>query len=212
MALFNFLKQRKKFDINSPAPDSLLEDVEFLAVDMETTGLKPKEDQIVSIGWVPVTNNQIHLSGAKYALIKGVEVGQSATIHHLTDSDLEDGTSLDEAITMLIEALQGKALLAHFAPIETAFLNDACMRLWGKEPKLSVVDTFALERLHMERMGTYPRGEDLRLARARSRYSLPNYRNHNALTDAIACAELYLAMAAHRPQKRLSEMQKNLQI
>ena len=48
----------------------------------------------------------------------------------------------------------------------------------------------------MERMATYPRGEDLRLARVRQRYGLPAYRNHNALTDAVACAELYLALTA----------------
>lgn len=48
----------------------------------------------------------------------------------------------------------------------------------------------------MERMGTYPRGEDLRLPRVRQRYNLPTYANHNALTDAVACAELYLALTA----------------
>ena len=30
----------------------------------------------------------------------------------------------------------------------------------------------------------------------RQRYSLPAYSNHNALTDAIACAELYLVSTA----------------
>jgi DNA polymerase-3 subunit epsilon len=48
----------------------------------------------------------------------------------------------------------------------------------------------------MERMSTYPRGEDLRLPRVRSRYELPAYRSHDALTDALACAELYIAMVA----------------
>lgn len=67
-----------------------------------------------------------------------------------------------------------------------------CSRLRDAE----VRDTFAMERRHMERMGTYPRGEDLRLARVHQRYSLPAYSNHNALTDAIACAELYLVLTA----------------
>lgn len=179
---------------------------------METTGLKPRQHQIVSIGWVPIINNRIQLGGAKYVLIKGVDVGDSATIHHLRDSDLENGCGLDEAIELLTEDLKGKGMLAHFAPIETAFYSHACKKLWGREPELQVVDTFALERRHMERMSTYPRGEDLRLSRVRSRYGLPNYRNHNALTDAIACAELYLAIAAHRPPQKLKDVQKNLQI
>ncbi|MGO3876953.1 MAG: exonuclease domain-containing protein [Corynebacterium sp.] len=212
MGLFDVLRAHKWLDLNAPDPSTPIDDVELLAVDMETTGLKPKQHQIVSIGWVPIANNRVQLSGAKYVLIKGVEVGNSATIHHLRDSDLENGCMLEEAMEMLTKDLMGKAMLAHFAPIETAFYSHACKQLWGKEPQLQVVDTFALERRHMERMSTLPRGEDLRLSRVRSRYGLPNYRNHNALTDAMACAELYLAMAAHRPPSTLKDMQKNLQI
>lgn len=212
MALFDFLSPRRKLELEAPDPNTPIDEVEFLAVDMETTGLKPKQHEIVSIGWVPVSNNRVQLKDAHYVLIKGVDVGDSAIIHHLRDSDLEQGCELEEAIEMLTAALRGKALLAHFAPIETAFYSHACKKLWGKEPQLQVVDTFALERRHMERMSTFPRGEDLRLSRVRARYGLPNYRNHNALTDAIACAELYLAMAAHRPPQKLKDMQKNLQI
>lgn len=43
-------------------------------------------------------------------------------------------------------------------------------------------------------MATYPRGEDLRLPRVRERYNLPRYTSHNALSDALACAEAYLAI------------------
>jgi DNA polymerase-3 subunit epsilon len=58
----------------------------------------------------------------------------------------------------------------------------------------------------MERMGTYPRGEDLRLARVRQRYGLPDYHNHNALTDALACAEQYLAHRATLPMSTLKDV------
>ena len=174
MGLFDLFTRSTMLDLAAPDPETPIEEVEFLAVDMETTGLKPRQHQIVSIGWVPIINNRIQLGGAKYVLIKGVDVGDSATIHHLRDSDLENGCGLAEAVEMLTEDLKGKALLAHFAPIETAFYSHACKKLWGREPDLQVVDTFALERRHMERMSTYPRGEDLRLSRVRSRYGLPN--------------------------------------
>src|SRR5699024_9217131 len=157
---------------------------------METTGLKPKQHEMVSIGWVPVINNRVQLQDAHYVLIKGVDVGDSAIIHHLRDSDLEQGCELEEAIEMLTAALRGKALLAPFAPIETASYSHGRTSPWGKEPRPRVVETSALERRRMERMSTSPRGEDLRLSRVRARYGLPNYRNPNALTDAIACAEL----------------------
>ena len=83
--------------------------------------------------------------------------------------------------------------------METGFIDALHKRVYAKRFRLredEVVDTLSLERRHMERKATYPRGEDLRLARVRSRYNLPEYGNHNALTDALACAELYLALTA----------------
>ena len=37
---------------------------------------------------------------------------------------------------------------------------------------------------------------DLRLFNLRPRYNLPRYKAHNALSDAIATAELFMALAA----------------
>ena len=60
-----------------------------------------------------------------------------------------------------------------------------------------VVDTLDLER----RVVAGGWGRDagagaLRLWAARERHGLPVYRAHEALTDALACAELYLAQRA----------------
>lgn len=189
-----------------------LKDAKFLAVDMETTGLKAQDSRVLSIGWVPVDGNVIDLSGARHLYIKVKEedkakgVGESALIHHITDEELDEGVEEDDAISQLLHALQGRTLLAHYAPLELSFLDVACRKYFGagfdgKHTKF--VDTFALERRHMERMSTYPSGEDLRLPRVRARYELPWYRSHDALTDALACAELFVAMLANNNWKTL---------
>lgn len=195
MGLFDRFVQH--LDWQRPDPRTRLEDLPLLAVDMETTSLDPREGAIVSIGWVPINGGVIDLGGADYVLIKGATAGQieqSVHIHMLTQDVVDAGIAETEGISRLRDALQGRALLAHFAALEVSFLEAACKRIYGAAPRLGVVDTFALERRHMERMATYPRGEDLRLARVRQRYGLPNYGNHNALSDAQACAELFLAM------------------
>ncbi|GAB3709964.1 exonuclease domain-containing protein [Corynebacterium nasicanis] len=186
---------------DAPAPDdrTSLDELPLLAVDVETTGMDPAKHDLVSIGWVPVTGGQVDLAGAGYVILRGSEgftVGPSATIHHLTDDEIASGVDPREAVEQFLTALQGRALLAHFAAMEQGFLSTACEKYFGAPLKVKTVDTFALERRYMERMGTYPRGEDLRLARVRHRYGLPAYRNHNALTDALACAEQYLAHRA----------------
>ena len=183
-------------DLRSHQPDrrTPVADAEFLAVDFETTGIDPRRHQIVSMGWLPiVAGGRINLSQARHHVIAGVDVGQSAVLHGITDTHTAQGTPLATALEELRAALEGRLMLAHFAALETGFMDAAAQRVWGCKVRLHVVDTFQLERRHMERMGTYPRGEDLRLPRVRARYHLPHYASHNALTDAQACAELFLA-------------------
>ncbi|WIM68691.1 exonuclease domain-containing protein [Corynebacterium breve] len=173
---------------------------QLLAIDVETTGLSPKKDQLVSVGYVPVNGREIDLSGAGYFVLAGATVGNSATVHGVTDDIVaKEGVEPALVLDAVVEALEGRKLLAHFAQIETGFLDHLHKTVRGSGWKFrehEIADTMTMERRHMERMGTYPRGEDLRLARVRRRYGLPNYGNHNALTDAIACAEVYLALTA----------------
>jgi DNA polymerase-3 subunit epsilon len=183
-----------------PAPDAATElaELPLLAVDVETTGLNPRTDRLLSVGWVPVDGRSVSLAGATETVIADqagpAGVGESATLHGLTDDELAGGVPAQEALTALLDAMSGRVLLAHFADIESGFLSVACRRLFGARLEVPVVDTLELERRHMERMATLPRGEDLRLPRVRARYGLPDYRSHRAVTDALACAELYLAL------------------
>ena len=86
-------------------------DDSFLAVDVETTGLKPERDQLVSIGWVPVNGRVIDLSGAKYYVFAGASVGDSATIHGVTDDDVAR-LGQDPALVLdaFERAFEGRAL------------------------------------------------------------------------------------------------------
>lgn len=194
-----------------PGGHTRLDELELLAVDVETTGLEPGKHRLLSIGWVPVNGKTIDLSGAGHVIVKGAEgegsVGHSATVHGLTDDQIANGTDATQAVAMVLEALKGRVMLCHYAAMEQGFLGQACKTHFGADLIVPVVDTFACERRHMERMATYPRGEDLRLARVRTRYNLPAYGNHNALTDAIACAELYLALAKNVRGDTLKSMQ-----
>ena len=194
-----------------PDPATPLHDLRLLALDLETTGLDPRADRVLSLGWVPVDGGSIVLGGARRVVVcaeggagsapgAGEGVGQSATVHGLTDDALEAGVPLADAVAALLEALAGRVLLAHFARIETGFVAAACERLWGGAPAFAVVDTLDLERRALGGQrhagGREPEPGALRLWAARERRGLPVYRAHEALTDALACAELYLAQRA----------------
>lgn len=184
----------------APEPDTPLADLPLLAVDIETTGLDAARDHVLAIGWVPVDGESIDLGGARKIVLQAdAEVGQSATIHGLTDDDLAEGVPPVEALGEVLHALAGRVLLAHHASIESDFLAAACRRAFGVPLLTPSVDTLVLQhRLITEGVGAVedPRPGSLRLWAARERYGLPSYRAHEPLTDALACAELYLAQTA----------------
>ena len=89
-------------------------------------------------------------------------------------------------------------LLAHHARVEMGFLSAACRRLYGCPFLAPVVDTLGLERRWLVQRGHVVHTGGLRLGTLRNYYHLPRYPAHNALSDALAAAELFLAQVEHR--------------
>jgi DNA polymerase-3 subunit epsilon len=174
-------------------------EVEFLALDLETTGLDPQADRIVSFGFVPIVGGRVRMAEARhhYVQIDG-SVDQSATIHGIVDAHLDAGLALADALADALQALTGRVLLAHNAGFDRGFLSAACKRFWGAPLPVYAVDTLALAWRRRQRLERGIHEGELRLQALRDRYGLPRYGAHHALTDAIATAELFLAMAADR--------------
>ncbi len=175
-------------------------DVPFLAVDLETTGLDPSRDVIVSAGWVKHDAVSIDLSTARHSLVAPARdmPEESAIIHRIGDDAAARGAPADVVLAELLHALRGRVLVAHNAPFELAMLGAACTRLFGARVVAPAVDTMALARGWLESRGAQSRPPKLRLDAVRRRHNLPRYRAHDALSDALAAAELFLAQLAER--------------
>jgi len=181
-----------------PKPSADYRQVSFVAVDLETTGLNPTKDHILSVGWVCLEGNRIDLGSARHRLVhSGRAIAEaSAVIHQITDDEAARGEPLGEVLPELLADLAGKVMIAHHAAMERRFLNAACRRKCGTKLPLMVVDTQALARRTFERRHLSYKGSDLRLHALGERYNLPRYNAHNALSDALAAAELFLAQVA----------------
>ena len=172
--------------------------VELLALDVETTGLDPRSDHVLSLGWVPVIGGEIVLAEACELTVRppdDVDVGASATFHRLTDDQVADAAPLSDVLPRILGALHGRVLLAHHAPLELGFLGEAALAAYGARPPLTAVDTMALQRRLLP-SDQHEVGGSLRLDAARRSFGLPRYTAHHALTDALAAAELFLAQVA----------------
>lgn len=183
-----------------PDPRQDYKQITYLAMDLETTGLDKNQDHILSVGSVEIKGDHIDLSTACHCIVN-TELSlseESVIIHQLTDDLVAKGESITHVLTDVLHHLAGKVLLAHHASIEYGFLRTACQRVFGGDLLVPIVDTFALAQQQMARRNEVITSGVLRLGALRERYHLPRYKAHNALTDAIAAAELFLAQASER--------------
>ena len=187
-ALYDFLS------IPFPSEETCLSDLPILSVDFETTGLNAITDKLLSVGFVSIEKRQIKLGSCYHQIIntKHRLDADNVIIHQITDQQKSQGKSLRVVVEALLEALAGKVMLVHFARIEKQFLKQACLELYGVSLPLMVLDTLAMAKRKLDQRDIAYDPQELRLSALRQKHDLPNHFAHNALSDAIATAELLL--------------------
>jgi DNA polymerase-3 subunit epsilon len=181
----------------------------LVALDIETTGLDPARDGIVSIGLVPMSLERIRASASRHWIVKPrvALATESVTVHGITDSQVQAAPDLLHILDELLQQMAGQVMVVHCREIERQFLDQALRARIGEGIEFPVIDTMELEaRLHrrhrpgwLDRLrGRTANKVSIRLADSRRRYGLPRYRPHHAMTDALSSAELLQAQVAHR--------------
>lgn len=197
-------------DFLSSVPQPLevpIREARLLALDLELTDLDQRRAEIISVGFVPIDGLRICMSGARRILVRpNGNVEASAHVHMLRDSDLADAEPIETALEALLSALEGRALLVHFAALDHSVLSRLCRERWSAPLLVHTVDTLALAYRRALRSGREPKHGSLRLPALRANYGLPVAHLHGALSDAVATAELFLAMVAEQGlQSRLRD-------
>jgi DNA polymerase-3 subunit epsilon len=193
--------ERYKALVETPPPSasSRFEDAELVCLDIETNGLDPATVDMLSIGWVLIRDGRVDLSTAESHVVKPRGgLGDSPSIHGLTDSVVDLGISPEEAMERVIEVLTGRVLVVHHAGLDKRLLDRFCRQQFGNKLLVPVIDTLALENHRKSRHHHLEDTRSLRLPDVRAHYNLPWYRGHDCLVDAISTAELLLAMVANR--------------
>lgn len=182
--------------------DTPLNEIDFVALDFETTGLDANQNSIISIGLVPFTLKRIRCRESQHWFVKAQDSleEESVVIHGITHSDLQDAPDLRRILVKVLDALAGKVVVVHYRRIERDFFDINLKNLIGEGIVFPVVDTMQIEGNYQQEQSKGlinwlkgKRPESIRLATTRLRYGLPAYPPHHALTDAIATAELFQA-------------------
>lgn len=170
-------------------------DTRFLVLDCEMSGLDPKKCQLLSIGWVLIERGRIVNSSAKHLLIHAEKgTGDSSKIHGLLDSNIAGAKSVATVLMLLMKQMPGSVLVFHHASLDVRFLQKATIEMFRCPLLFSYVDTMAIEKRRLHLQG---KSDGLRLVQCRRRYGLPDGAQHNALADAQATAELFLAQVSY---------------
>ena len=173
-----------------------IDEVRFVALDCETTGLNPGTDRIVTIGTVSVVENEIVLGDSFEALLK-VSVNTGAvTIHGVTRDESRSGIEEHEALEGLLDHLKDGIIVGHHITHDIASLNAAYERHWGLTLLNRCVDTMALT-LHLEHAGAFPGRppiQNFTLDALCDMFSIPPHGRHTASGDAFLTAQIFLRL------------------
>jgi DNA polymerase-3 subunit epsilon len=173
----------------------------FLVVDVETTGLDPARDEIVSFAGLPVEHGRVLAAAAVGGLVHpdAAPAPASMTIHGLRAADLAAAPGAEEALAPLAAAMRGRTPVAHAAWVERAFLRRPLGALGTRLPR-RMVDTALLWRLLCIQRGDGDPGW-CALSTVAEGLGLPAHRPHVAEGDALTTAQAFLALATHLEER-----------
>jgi DNA polymerase III subunit epsilon len=187
-----------------PPAETPWREAAYAVVDLETTGLDPKQDEIISFAAVPIDAGRITVGAVSTLMIRPSRMPEAETIriHGLRPQDLAEAQELPAVLDSILEALTGRVLVAHAAWVERGFLSEAVKEA-GVRLRRPVIDTVALFR-RVQGEGAVDEEAIVPLSDAVRDLGLPVHRPHHADGDALTTAQLFLALAtrldAREPQ------------
>jgi len=157
---------------------------EYVALDLETTGLDPARDRVIEIGAVAFTNDRVTST-----LEQLVDPGRAVpdTVLRLTgikQEELRGASAPDVALRRLSDFVRGRQPVGHGARLDVEFL--AAAGLWDESQQ--ILDTLDIARILLPAASSH----SLPLLSSEMGFSQP--RPHRALDDADATRQLLLRL------------------
>jgi DNA polymerase-3 subunit epsilon len=169
-------------DLSDPHDHAL----EWALVDVETSGLVPRRDRVLSVAVVTLGPDGRQTGEFSTLLNPGCDPGP-VHVHGLTPQRLRGAPTFDQVAARIGAMLQDRVLVAHNAQFDYDFLAHefARARMWL--PVAQRLCTLALNRR------VDPPTEDLKLGTLASHYGVAQSRAHDALDDTRVLAGILRA-------------------
>ncbi len=167
-----------------------LADLEFVIVDVETTGWLPDQASITEIGAVRVSGGQVRSEFCTLVNPGRAIPADITALTGITDAMVGRAPAMGEALPRFLAFAHGCVLTAHNAAFDVGFLSTACGACSRPWPAFPVLDTVILARLVLGATEV----PDCKLRTLADFFGADTLPCHRALPDAKATAEVLLAL------------------
>ena len=153
---------------------------EFVAFDLETTGLSSKTDRIIEIGAVILKDGQeidrfqTFVDPERHLERKIVE------LTGITEEMLVGAPKIEEVLPKFLDFIGDRVLVAHNSDFDTGFIRAECARQ-GFEYKYTAADTLILSQNLLRHLNKF------KLDIVSNALNLPEFNHHRAGDDAMTC-------------------------
>ena len=168
-------------------------DQEFVAFDLETTGLSSTTDKIIEIGAVVIKNGR-EVDRFQTFVDPGRKLDKKIVeLTGITDAMLEGAPKIEQVLPEFIRFVGERVLVAHNSDFDTGFIRAECTRQ-GIPYTFTAADTLILSQNLLQHLNKF------KLDIVANALSLPEFNHHRAADDALTCG-----MIMARLMKNLEE-------
>lgn len=169
----------------------------FLALDLETTGLDPRSDTVVSLAAIPFVDR---VPGRGYVtLVHPARTipPQSTAVHGITDAMVSGAPSLDDVLRDIDAVVGDAVLVGHRVGFDVSVLSRA--RRARRLPRLRnhALDTSLIAA------ALHPEWGDFSLERIAERLGVEVLNRHTAEGDALTAGRIFIALLPALQARRL---------
>jgi DNA polymerase-3 subunit epsilon len=175
----------------------LFDDIEdeYVVFDTETTGLNPKNDEILSIGAVKVKGNKILSSETFELYLKPTQTisQESIKIHQIRHCDVDSALDAHVAIEAFLHFIGGRTLVGYYLEFDIAMINRYVKPWLGITLPNRAIEISAL--YYDKKIARIPSANiDLRFDVIREDLGIPAMGKHDALNDALMSAIIFVKL------------------
>ena len=181
-----------------PAKSILISAPRYVALDIETTGLDPAQEQILELAAVRVENGEII---ERFSQLIRPTKPISAFITQLTgidDAMVADAPPIEEVLPEFLAFLEDDLLLGHNTAFDLRFIRYHSMVVLKRKVCNPYTDTLRISRL------LFPDLPNHKLSTLIQAFGVGDTVEHRALSDAVQTAKCYEYMKRHAAEKGIS--------